>query len=152
MPIWPIQLIHSKEDQKASNLPRTCLVDRIRDPKPNKLITRLKKLKTILNLQQLMSNWKRGPFVSLKLMSKCKNTVGLKCQRRQTFINKYPHSLRWVWLVVTDEREVERGKRDGDEIFRFWLARVSDLIWVFLLKWKKKKMCHYKWCDMKNNF
>ena len=150
MPIWPIQLIHSKEDQKASNLPRTCLVDRIRDPKPNKLITRLKKLKTILNLHQLMSNWKRGPFVSLQLMSRCKNPVGLKYQHRQTFINKYPHSLRWVWLVVTDERGWEREKRWRWD-FQILVSTCFGFNLGFSFK-KKKKKWHCRWCDMKNNF
>ena len=43
--------------------------------------------------------------------------------------------------MVTDEKDAERGKRDGDElgIFRFWLTHVSDLIWVFLLKKILKK-------------
>ena len=57
----------------------TPLEDRIKDPKPDKLITHLKKLKTILNLHQLMSNQKHCPFVSLQLMSRWKNTVELKC-------------------------------------------------------------------------
>ena len=118
--------------------------------KKKKLITRLKKLKTILNLHQLMSNWKRGPFVSLQLMSRCKNPVGLKYQHRQTFINKYPHSLRWVWLVVTDERGWEREKRWRWD-FQILVSTCFGFNLGFSFK-KKKKKWHCRWCDMKNNF
>ena len=53
-----------------------------------------------------------------------------------------PYSLGWDGLVMTDEKDAERGKRDGNElgIFRFWLTHVSDLIWVFFFFFLKKNL------------
>ena len=89
-PFGPFNSFTQKRFKKPVISARTRLEDRVRDPKLDKLITHLKKLKTILNLHQLMSNKKRGPFVSLQLMSRWKNIVGLNVNIG-TFINKYPH-------------------------------------------------------------
>ncbi|XP_050245099.1 protein ROOT PRIMORDIUM DEFECTIVE 1 [Quercus robur] len=89
-PFGPFNSFTQKRFKKPVISARTRLEDRVRDPKLDELITHLKKLKTILNLHQLMSNKKRGPFVSLQLMSRWKNIVGLNVNIG-TFINKYPH-------------------------------------------------------------
>lgn len=69
---------------------QTRLEDRVRDHKLDKLITHLNKLKIILKIHQLMSNRKRGPFVSMQLMSQWRNIIGLNVSIG-SFIHKYPH-------------------------------------------------------------
>ncbi|KAM1811452.1 hypothetical protein ACFX11_028358 [Malus domestica] len=66
------------------------LEDRTRDSKLDKLTTHLKKLDIILKLHDLMSSRKRGPFVSLQLMSRWRNLVGLNVGIG-AFVHKYPH-------------------------------------------------------------
>ncbi|GKV17140.1 hypothetical protein SLEP1_g27681 [Rubroshorea leprosula] len=66
------------------------LETRTRDLKLDKLITHLNKLKTVLKIQQLISHRKQGPFVSLQLMSRWRNIVGLNVGMG-IFLHKYPH-------------------------------------------------------------
>jgi len=89
-PFGPFNSFTQKRFKKPVISARTRLEDRVRDPKLDKLITRRKKLKTILNLHGLMSNRKRGPFVSVQLMSRWRNIVGLNVGI-SVFIRKYPH-------------------------------------------------------------
>ncbi|XP_022717532.1 protein ROOT PRIMORDIUM DEFECTIVE 1-like [Durio zibethinus] len=69
---------------------QTRLETRTRDSKLDKLVTHIHKLKTILNIHQLMSQRKRGPFVSVQLMSRWRNIVGLNVGMG-AFLHKYPH-------------------------------------------------------------
>ncbi|XP_059457689.1 protein ROOT PRIMORDIUM DEFECTIVE 1 [Corylus avellana] len=89
-PFGPFNSFTQKRFKKPVISARTRLEERVRDPKLDKLITHLKKLKTILNLYELMSNRKRGPFVSVQLMSRWRNIVGLNVGV-SAFIRKYPH-------------------------------------------------------------
>lgn len=69
---------------------QTRLEDRVIDSKLDKLITHLNKLNIILKIHGLMSNRKRGPFVSVQLMSRWRNIAGLNVSIG-SFISKYPH-------------------------------------------------------------
>ena len=89
-PFGPFNSFTQKRFKKPVISARTRLEERVRDPKLDKLITHLKKLKTILNFYELMSNRKRGPYVSVQLMSRWRNIVGLNVGV-SAFIRKYPH-------------------------------------------------------------
>ncbi|XVF79518.1 hypothetical protein PTKIN_Ptkin14bG0229500 [Pterospermum kingtungense] len=69
---------------------QTRLETRSRDLKLDKLMTHIRKLKIILNIHQLMSQRKRGPFVSVQLMSRWRNIVGLNVGMGE-FLHKYQH-------------------------------------------------------------
>ncbi|KAK7252573.1 hypothetical protein RIF29_36620 [Crotalaria pallida] len=69
---------------------QTRLEDRVRDPHLDKFMTHLNKLKCILKTHHLMSNRKRGSFVSVQLMSRWRNIIGLNVTIG-SFIHKYPH-------------------------------------------------------------
>ncbi|OIW11252.1 hypothetical protein TanjilG_28343 [Lupinus angustifolius] len=69
---------------------QTRLEDRVRDPHLDNFMVHLNKLKCILKIHHLMSNRKRGSFVSLQLMSRWRNIVGLNVTMG-SFIYKYPH-------------------------------------------------------------
>ncbi|KAK6230961.1 hypothetical protein QUC31_002479 [Theobroma cacao] len=69
---------------------QTRLETRTRDLKLDKLMAHIHKVKTILNIHHLMSQRKRGPFVSVQLMSRWKNIVGLNVGMG-AFVHKYPH-------------------------------------------------------------
>ncbi|CAL1385199.1 unnamed protein product [Linum trigynum] len=75
---------------KPANTAQTRLEDRTRDSKLDRIAANLRKLRIILNLHELMSNRKRGPFVSVQLMSRWRNIVGLNVGVGE-FIQKYPH-------------------------------------------------------------
>jgi hypothetical protein len=89
-PFGPFNSFTQKRFKKPVISARTRLENRVGDPKLDQLITHLKKLKTILNLHKLLSNRKRGPFVSVQLMSRWRNIVGLNITVG-SFIHKYPH-------------------------------------------------------------
>ncbi|KAB2044560.1 hypothetical protein ES319_D01G099800v1 [Gossypium barbadense] len=69
---------------------QTRLETRTKDLKLDKLMMHINKLKTILNIHQLMAQRKRGPFVSVQLMSRWRNIVGLNVGMGE-FLHKYPH-------------------------------------------------------------
>ncbi|KAL4309175.1 hypothetical protein GQ457_01G007590 [Hibiscus cannabinus] len=69
---------------------QTRLETRTKDLKLDKLMTHINKLKTILDIHRLMSQRKRGPFVSVQLMSRWRNIVGLNVGMG-AFLHKYPH-------------------------------------------------------------
>ncbi|XP_028766799.1 protein ROOT PRIMORDIUM DEFECTIVE 1-like [Neltuma alba] len=79
-----------KRWRKPTVSAQTRLEDRVRDSKLDKLMTHLNKLKIILKIHQLMSNRKRGPFVSVQLMSRWRSITGLNVSMG-SFIHKYPH-------------------------------------------------------------
>ncbi|KAG6696744.1 hypothetical protein I3842_09G164600 [Carya illinoinensis] len=86
----PFNSFTQKRFKKPVISARTRLEDRVRDPKLDKLVTSIKKLRTIFNLLELMLQRKRGPFVSVQLMSRWRNIVGLNIAFGG-FIKKYPH-------------------------------------------------------------
>ncbi|EEF42508.1 conserved hypothetical protein [Ricinus communis] len=90
IPFGPFNSFVQKRWKKPANTAQTRLENRTRDSKLDKLATDLKKLKTIYNIYELMSNRKRGPFVSLQLMSRWSNIVGLNVGMGE-FVQKYPH-------------------------------------------------------------
>lgn len=86
----PFNFFTQKRFKKPVISARTRLEDRVRDPKLDKIVTSIKKLRTIFNLLELMLQRKRGPFVSVQLMSRWRNIVGLNIAIGG-FIKKYPH-------------------------------------------------------------
>ncbi|KAE9465808.1 hypothetical protein C3L33_02284, partial [Rhododendron williamsianum] len=63
---------------------------RTRDSKLDKLTSRLNQLARSLTFHRLISARKRSPFVSLHLISRWKNVVGLHVSTT-VFLRKYPH-------------------------------------------------------------
>ncbi|KAL8095136.1 hypothetical protein AgCh_036553 [Apium graveolens] len=76
--------------KKPTSTARTRLETRTRDLKLDQLSAHFKKLNLILHLHNLMTDKKRGPFVSLQLMSRWNNIVGLNIGIG-AFLRKYPH-------------------------------------------------------------
>ncbi|PQP95536.1 protein ROOT PRIMORDIUM DEFECTIVE 1 [Prunus yedoensis var. nudiflora] len=89
-PFGPFNSFVQKRWRKPIISAQTRLEDRTRDSNLDKLTTHLKKLDIILKLHVLMSSRKRGPFVSLQLMSRWRNLVGLNVGIG-AFVHKYPH-------------------------------------------------------------
>ncbi|XP_042479239.1 protein ROOT PRIMORDIUM DEFECTIVE 1 [Macadamia integrifolia] len=85
----PFNLNTQKRWKKPVVSARTRLEDRTRDLRLDKLMSQLKRLKIVLKLQELILN-RRGPYVSLQLLSRWKNIVGLNVGPG-VFIQKYPH-------------------------------------------------------------
>ncbi|KAF8413948.1 hypothetical protein HHK36_001945 [Tetracentron sinense] len=83
----------NKNTQKRWKKPvvsaQTRLEDRTRDLKIDKLMNELKRLRIVLKLHELMSN-RRGPYVSMQLLSRWKNVIGLNIGIG-VFLRKYPH-------------------------------------------------------------
>uniref|UniRef100_A0A1J3GYE8 Protein ROOT PRIMORDIUM DEFECTIVE 1 n=1 Tax=Noccaea caerulescens TaxID=107243 RepID=A0A1J3GYE8_NOCCA len=69
------------------------LENRTRDNRLDKLVAQIRKLNTVLEISKLMSRKKRGPFVSLQLLSRWKNLVGLSNVSIGAFVGKYPHAF-----------------------------------------------------------
>ncbi|KAJ7976520.1 protein ROOT PRIMORDIUM DEFECTIVE 1 [Quillaja saponaria] len=86
----PFNIFTQRRWRKPVVSAQTRLEDRMIDSKLDKLMSHLRKLKIILKFHELMLNRKRGPFVSVQLMSRWKNIVGLHVSVG-TFIHKYPH-------------------------------------------------------------
>ncbi|WCJ28655.1 Ubiquitin carboxyl-terminal hydrolase family protein [Euphorbia peplus] len=86
----PFNSFIQKRWKKPADTAQTRLENRTRDSKLDKLATDLKKLKIIRQIYELMSRRKRGPFVSVQLMSRWKNIVGLNVTMGE-FVHKYPH-------------------------------------------------------------
>ncbi|KAM0051664.1 putative plant organelle RNA recognition domain-containing protein [Helianthus debilis subsp. tardiflorus] len=76
--------------KKPAVTAQTRLEDRTRDLKLDNLMTKLHKLKLILSLHDLMSTRRRGPFVSVQIMSRWSNIVGLNVPIGG-FLRKYRH-------------------------------------------------------------
>ncbi|KAK4282011.1 hypothetical protein QN277_013440 [Acacia crassicarpa] len=79
-----------KRWRKPTVSAQTRLEDRVIDSKIDKLMNHLNKLKIILKIHQLMSNRRRGPFVSVQMMSRWRSIIGLNVSIG-SFIHKYPH-------------------------------------------------------------
>ncbi|CAI8613756.1 unnamed protein product [Vicia faba] len=86
----PFFLFNQKRWKKPVISAQTRLEDRVRDPHLDKLTTHFKKLNLVLKIHILMSNRKRGSFVSLQLMSRWRNILGLNVTVT-SFLQKYPH-------------------------------------------------------------
>ncbi|KAF5737603.1 Ubiquitin carboxyl-terminal hydrolase family protein [Tripterygium wilfordii] len=86
----PFNSCIQKRWKKPADTAQTRLENRTRDLKLDKLVTHLKKLETILEIKHLMDTRKRGRFVSVQLMSRWKNILGLNVGIGE-FIHKYPH-------------------------------------------------------------
>ncbi|KAK9290383.1 hypothetical protein L1049_008552 [Liquidambar formosana] len=89
-PFGPFNSTTQKRWKKPTDSAQTRLENRTRDLKLDKLTTHLKKLTTVLQIHQLMSSRRRGPFVSLQSVSRWKNIVGLNVGTG-VFLRKYPH-------------------------------------------------------------
>ncbi|XP_058750719.1 protein ROOT PRIMORDIUM DEFECTIVE 1-like [Vicia villosa] len=89
-PFSPFFLFNQKRWKKPVISAQTRLEDRVRDPHFDKLTTHFKKLNVVLKIHTLMSNRKRGSFVSLQLMSRWRNILGLNVTVT-CFLQKYPH-------------------------------------------------------------
>ncbi|KAI3525854.1 hypothetical protein L1887_04983 [Cichorium endivia] len=76
--------------KKPAVTAQTRLEDRTRDLKLDNLMTNLHKLSLILSLHNLMSARRRGPFVSVQIMSRWSRIVGLNVPIGG-FLRKYPH-------------------------------------------------------------
>ncbi|XAR71013.1 hypothetical protein NMG60_11028086 [Bertholletia excelsa] len=76
--------------KRPADTARTRLEGRTRDLKLDKHLAGISQLNLALTLHRLMSARKRGPFVSLQLMCRWKNIVGLNIAVGD-FIRKYPH-------------------------------------------------------------
>ncbi|KAL8235706.1 hypothetical protein R6Q59_016787 [Mikania micrantha] len=76
--------------KKPAVTAKTRLEDRTRDLKLDNLMVNLHKLKLILSLHDLMSTRRRGPFVSVQIMSRWSNIVGLNVPIGG-FLKKYRH-------------------------------------------------------------
>ncbi|OVA13815.1 Plant organelle RNA recognition domain [Macleaya cordata] len=95
-PLWretiqfgPFNLNTQKRWKKPVDSAQTRMEERTRDLRLDKLMSQLKRLKTVLGLQELMSN-RRGPYVSLQLLARWRNIVGLNVGVG-VFLHKYPH-------------------------------------------------------------
>ncbi|KAK7336381.1 hypothetical protein VNO77_16921 [Canavalia gladiata] len=86
----PFVLFNQRRWKKPTVSAQTRLEDRVRDPHLDKFMTHLKRLELVLKIHHLMLNRKRGPFVSLQLMSRWRNILGLSVPIG-SFVHKYPH-------------------------------------------------------------
>ncbi|CAH8358455.1 unnamed protein product [Eruca vesicaria subsp. sativa] len=88
----PLYSYNQRRWLKPVDSAQTRLESRTRDNRLDKLIVQTRKLNIILEITKLMCNKKRGPFVSLQLMSRWKNLVGLNVSIG-AFVGKYPHAF-----------------------------------------------------------
>ncbi|KAK4412770.1 protein ROOT PRIMORDIUM defective [Sesamum alatum] len=77
--------------KKPANTAQTRLETRTRDPKLDLLAFHHRRLVLILGLYSLVSAKKRGPFVSLQLLSRWAPHAGVNTLSAGEFIRKYPH-------------------------------------------------------------
>lgn len=90
VPFGPFNKTTQRRWKKPIDSAQTRLENRTRDLKLDKLMIELKKLRIVLQIQDLISNRRRGPFVSLQTVSKWKNVVGVNIGIG-IFLRKYPH-------------------------------------------------------------
>ncbi|KAI3421602.1 PORR domain-containing protein [Psidium guajava] len=89
-PFGPFNSSVQRRWRKPLVTAQTRLEGRTRDPKLDKLATHLAILKTVNSLLALMSARRRGPYVSLQLMSRWRGLVGLNVAVG-AFVRKHPH-------------------------------------------------------------
>ncbi|KAF3616491.1 putative 50S ribosomal protein 5 alpha, chloroplastic-like isoform X1 [Capsicum annuum] len=77
--------------KKPANSAQTRLENRVRDPNLDNLAAHYRRLKLILNLHDLVSAKKRGPFVSVQLLSKWAPHAGITTIAAGDLFRKYPH-------------------------------------------------------------
>ncbi|XP_059295892.1 protein ROOT PRIMORDIUM DEFECTIVE 1 [Lycium ferocissimum] len=77
--------------KKPANTAQTRLETRTRDPNLDKLTAQYRKLKLILNLYDVVSSRKRGPFVSVQSLSKWVPHAGINTITTGDLLRKYPH-------------------------------------------------------------
>ncbi|CAH8278155.1 unnamed protein product [Arabidopsis lyrata] len=90
--LCPLYFYNQKRWLKPVDSAQTRLENRTRDHRLDTLIAQIRKLNIILEISRLCCSKKRGPFVSLQLMSRWKNLVGLNVNVG-AFIGKYPHAF-----------------------------------------------------------
>lgn len=90
--LCPLYFYNQRRWLKPVDSAQTRLENRTRDHRLDKLIVHIRKVNIILEISKLMSCKKRGPFVSLQLMSRWKNLVGLNVNVG-AFIGTYPHAF-----------------------------------------------------------
>ncbi|KAL6337710.1 hypothetical protein AAG906_037303 [Vitis piasezkii] len=88
-PFGPFNSAMQRRWKKPADTAQTRLENRTRDSQLDKLTANLKRLATVLQLQHLISK-RRGPHVSVQIMSRWKNIVGLNVDMGQ-LLRKYPH-------------------------------------------------------------
>ncbi|PIA45835.1 hypothetical protein AQUCO_01600223v1 [Aquilegia coerulea] len=88
----PFNMNIQKRWKKPVVSAQTRLEDRTRDLKLDRLMSRLRKLKIVLKLQEMISK-RKGPFVSVQRLSRWKNIVGLNVGMG-IFLHKYPHIFK----------------------------------------------------------
>ncbi|KAJ9694237.1 hypothetical protein PVL29_009960 [Vitis rotundifolia] len=88
-PFGPFNSAIQRRWQKPADTAQTRLENRTRDSQLDKLTANLKRLATVLQLQHLISK-RRGPHVSVQIMSRWKNIVGLNVGMGE-LLRKYPH-------------------------------------------------------------
>lgn len=88
----PFNLNTQKRWKKPAVTAQTRMEDRTRDLRLEKLMSYLKRMKIVLRLQELMSQH-RGPYVSVQLLSRWRNMVGLNTAIG-VFLRKYPHIFK----------------------------------------------------------
>ncbi|KAI3444260.1 hypothetical protein Pfo_000925 [Paulownia fortunei] len=77
--------------KKPANTAQTRLETRTRDPKLDLLAFHRRRLALVLSLYNLVSAKKRGPFVSLQLLSRWAPLAGVNTLPAGEFLRKYPH-------------------------------------------------------------
>ncbi|PIN18864.1 hypothetical protein CDL12_08450 [Handroanthus impetiginosus] len=77
--------------KKPANTAQTRLETRTLDPKLDLLAFRHRRLALILSLYNVVSTKKRGPFISLQLLSRWAPHAGLTSLPAGEFLRKYPH-------------------------------------------------------------
>ncbi|KAA8518904.1 hypothetical protein F0562_016322 [Nyssa sinensis] len=90
MQFGPFNYTTQKRWKKPVVTAQTRLEDRTRDLKLDKLMASLKQLRLVLKLYDLMSDRRRGPYVSVQSMCRWNNVVGLNIGMG-AFLRKYPH-------------------------------------------------------------
>ncbi|KAL3637087.1 hypothetical protein CASFOL_019386 [Castilleja foliolosa] len=77
--------------RKPADTAQTRIETRTRDPKLDLIAFHRRRLALVLSLHSLVSSRKRGPFVSVQLLSKWAPHAGLNTLTAGEFLSKYPH-------------------------------------------------------------
>ncbi|CAA7014123.1 unnamed protein product [Microthlaspi erraticum] len=91
--LCPLYSYNQRRWLKPVDSAQTRLENRTRDNRLDKLVAQIRKVNIVLEISKLMSRKKRGPFVSLQLLSRWKNLVGLNNVSTGAFVGKYPHAF-----------------------------------------------------------
>ncbi|KAL0404741.1 UNVERIFIED_CONTAM: protein ROOT PRIMORDIUM defective [Sesamum radiatum] len=91
LPRGPFTATIQTRFKKPANTAQTRLETRTRDPKLDLLAFHHRRLALILSLYSLVSAKKRGPFISLQLLSRWAPHAGVNTLSAGEFLRKYPH-------------------------------------------------------------